>query len=172
MFLFLQDFSITNPKVNVVIRMHPNLVHSNNSEKAVFAQLSKQLSKTITIYPPESDVNSYSLLENSDVVVTSGSTCGVEGLCLGKKVINLAPALYSYLDCVFEPETLSDFNDELLNPFDINHHKAVLQGYQYFYSYSRIGTPFVHYTPHDLFSGVLKLAIHSLPSSHHHIQQP
>ena len=71
--------------------MHPNLVHSNNSEKAVFAQLSKQLSKTITIYPPESDVNSYSLLENSDVVVTSGSTCGVEGLCLGKKVINLAP---------------------------------------------------------------------------------
>ena len=159
LFYFLQDFSIDNPSVNIVIRMHPNLVNANSTEKELFYKLSNRLSDNLTVLAPESEVNSYSLLQNSDMVVTSGATCGAEGLCLGKKVINIAPGLYSYLDSVVEPETLSEFIDELSTPYNVDSNKLSTSGYKYFYSYSKVGHSFIYYSPHDLFSGSLTLAV-------------
>lgn len=157
LFNFLRRFAIENSKVQVVIRMHPNLQTSSEMHKQELEMLYKDLDGLVTVIRPESQINTYSLLQHSDIVVTSGSTCGVEGLCLGKKVVNLAPALYSYLDSVREPETIAEFYSELLSPGANDDQKAVTEGYQYFYSYSSIGCSFKHYKPLDHFNGSLAL---------------
>lgn len=46
-----------------------------------------------------SDIDSYKLMEQADVVVTFGSTTGVEAAYAGKPVIVMGPSAYDELDC-------------------------------------------------------------------------
>ena len=48
---------------------------------------------------PHSPIDSYALMRQADIVVTYGSTTGVEAAFAGKRVIVLGPSAYDQLGC-------------------------------------------------------------------------
>jgi hypothetical protein len=80
-------------KVLVVLRMHPNS-KSVTQRREVLHWLSEL--PYVQILWPEDDVDSYALLSLSKLVITSGSTMGMEALHRGHPVVNLEPVVSAY----------------------------------------------------------------------------
>jgi hypothetical protein len=62
-----------------------------------------------------SDVDSYTLMDQADVVVTFGSTTGVEAAYAGKPVVVLGPSAYDELGCATRARTLSEIRTALVS---------------------------------------------------------
>jgi capsule polysaccharide modification protein KpsS len=77
----------------VIIKDHPNSLKFNLCKN--YTDLAKNYS-FIDYYPPDSNIDSYELLEVSDLIITFGSTLGLEALFKGIKVICLTKLYASY----------------------------------------------------------------------------
>ena len=79
----------------MIVRVHPNLINKHESEKYRWMQHEKFIKKNgfywINADHPDS---SYKLIEESDLVITSGSTIGIESIYLGKPSITIAECYY------------------------------------------------------------------------------
>jgi hypothetical protein len=64
--------------------------------------------KNITLIKSSSDVDSYGLLESSDLVLTYGSTMGLEATYWKIPSISLCCSLYHSLDCVYKPKSIQE----------------------------------------------------------------
>jgi hypothetical protein len=95
---------------DIAVRWHPNLASAGSYEQAEILRVIENTPSVLHI-PPDSGLNSYSLLANSDLAVSTGSTIGVEATFLGKPSILLGTALYSGLNAVYEPESYDEFLD-------------------------------------------------------------
>lgn len=87
----------------LIVRMHPNLtgIYYNYAQDIYNLE---GLYKNVYIVRPESDVDSYALMDLAHRVVTFGSSTGVESTFWGKPVILLAKAFYFYSDVVHIPQ--------------------------------------------------------------------
>ena len=65
---------------------------------------------------PFSEVDSYELMRQVDVVVTYGSTTGVEAAFAGKPVIVMGPCAYDELGCATPVSTPAELEQALRNP--------------------------------------------------------
>ncbi len=138
----------TIPGLLLVIRFHPNFANLSKREKQVWSALLR-LDKVLTI-DEASPVDTYALIEMSDVVVTAGSTVGIESVYWGTPSILLGPAGYSELGAVYKPADMSEL--KMLLESDVlsaDSSKALPYGY-YFTSF---GEPFEFYKPLTSFSG-------------------
>src|SRR5690606_4334584 len=100
---FLADIvGKTMPGYNLVIRMHPNLkdVHFEYVENIKKLHLSYP---NVIVVEPESKVDSYSLMEKADKVISFGSTTGLEASYWGIPVILLGKCFYYYSDVAYVP---------------------------------------------------------------------
>ncbi len=81
---------------NLVIRVHPNVAFKAESEKRVWKNLKKKHSKNknIQLILYDDKIKSYSLLDESKVIVTTGSTIGIEATFYSKPSILLSPSQY------------------------------------------------------------------------------
>lgn len=92
-------------KIRFYLRVHPYLKgRSNNSQMRETIEICAQF-KNIVMIPAESPVHTYSLIDNSDVVITFGSTVGVEACFWNKPSILLGRSFYEFLDCCYKPST-------------------------------------------------------------------
>jgi Capsule polysaccharide biosynthesis protein len=80
----------------IIIRWHPNLVNAGSGELSRMKQVVKSLPHVLHILPNEK-VNSYELVELSNIVITPGSTIGLEAALMGKRVITVGNTTYSNL---------------------------------------------------------------------------
>ena len=62
-----------------------------------------------------SPIDSYELMRQADIVVTYGSTTGVEAAFAGKPVIVLGPSAYDQLGCAVLPHTPAELSEALDN---------------------------------------------------------
>lgn len=85
----------------LIVRWHPNLQKCGHSERKIIDQIIKEFTKSATHYEPESDVDSYKLLDMADIVITFGSTIGIEANFYGKPSILLGRSLYEDLDACY-----------------------------------------------------------------------
>jgi hypothetical protein len=92
----------------VVFRWHPALKVAGPSERKSMHEVIKLTSKSIHIKPSD-PISSYKLLNLADVVVTIGSTIGIEASVLNKPSILLGNASYSGLGSVYEPKSYGEF---------------------------------------------------------------
>ncbi len=92
------------------LRIHPNLKGYDNSQVRNLMDLQTKYSN-LEIIPPESLIDSYFLLDNSDVVITFGSTIGIEASFWDKPSIQLGMAFYNNLDSVYIPQTVNQLYD-------------------------------------------------------------
>lgn len=93
-----------DPFYHFFLRVHPNLKGREISQTREIRALIGRFAN-LTIIPPESEVDSYALMEQSAVTVTFGSTIGVEASYWGKPSVLLGRALYEDLDCVYTPHS-------------------------------------------------------------------
>lgn len=101
------------PSTRIVVRLHPN---SNDND--VFEFNSLYDSPQVTIIPPSSPVNSYSIIKQASLVIVYGSTIGVEAAYLGVPVISLAPSFYNAYNFslrALSVKQLITFTSEVLN---------------------------------------------------------
>ena len=63
-----------------------------------------------------SDVDSYTLMDLADVVVTFGSTTGVEAAYAKRPVIVLGPSAYDELECAANPVNANDLRVQISDP--------------------------------------------------------
>lgn len=96
--------------IKFYIRSHPFLSGFDNSQTRFESRLGERF-KNAEIILPESPVSSYALLDACDLIITFGSTVGIEAVYAGKPSISLGRTLYEDLDAVIKPES----HDELIS---------------------------------------------------------
>jgi hypothetical protein len=89
------------------LRVHPNLMHKSSDEQSAWERVGYLVRQSGGIYISCADpINSYSIFDVTSIVVTGGSTIGVEALAAGLPVIvitecvyqDLSPSIYKAFD--------------------------------------------------------------------------
>ncbi|HIE96559.1 MAG TPA: hypothetical protein EYQ63_06020 [Fuerstia sp.] len=88
------------------VRFHPN--QSSIVGDVIGPYQSLQLDN-LQLFYPEDDVDSYQLMEWSDVVVTFASTIAIEACWTGKPVIELGPSYFDHLGISYTPQNTAEF---------------------------------------------------------------
>jgi len=105
----VQDLDLSD-KWSVYVRWHPNLINCGPYERRFIDEVIASTSEAARHYLPEDLVNSYDIVMASDVVLTFGSTIGIEAAYYGKPSILLGRAIYEDLGSCYVPTT----HDELM----------------------------------------------------------
>lgn len=87
-----------------IIRAHPNLKNEYNTQMINLNNVIKN-NKDIIYLSPNSEVSSYELIEACDLIITFGSTIGIETTYLGKPSILMGISLYRGLGGTIEPDS-------------------------------------------------------------------
>lgn len=144
----LIDIVNQNQKLELVIRIHPHLILKDKNEIIAWVALGKN--KNVKIILPNDKTDSYQLIEISDIVVTSGSTVGIEAVYFNTPSVCLGPNLYSQLNAVYIP-TNKDKLEKLLNHKELSVKRE--KAFPYGYYFETFGKEFKYYQPESLFKG-------------------
>lgn len=140
--------------IELMIRLHPWTVQKwvmRNSWAETDRWRAFWGNNVITI-PEDSDIDSYAQLESADLVVTYGSTIGIEAVYWGKPSILMGPAPYAGMGVCIEPKSIADLSQLL------RHAKELAVPPQasclpYGYYHVMHGTPYRFYKPDSMFEG-------------------
>jgi len=91
-------------KVRFYLRVHPILKGIDNSQTQFIKKVLSSL-PNLEVIEPDSPVSTYSLIDNCDIVITFGSTVGIEAVYRGKPSILMGRALYEDLGGVILPKS-------------------------------------------------------------------
>lgn len=130
--------------IQVYYRIHPNMRKAYYKIKNQLEELNS-LYKNLTIIKPNSPINSYDLLKASDIVVTFGSTIGIEANFWRKPVVLLARNIYMNLGGTYNPSTHEEVISLLkkdLKPLNIT--ASLMFGY---YQLTRNGNTYRYFDP-------------------------
>jgi hypothetical protein len=129
------------------IRVHPNLARLANTQTKKLQAIVSQYSN-VTLIDPESEVDTYALVNVVDAVLTFGTTVGIEAVHLGRPSILLGRAFYEDTGVTIRPGShkevisiLKNFkNDRKLADPDL-----LAEGAQKFgYYLATFGEPYFH----------------------------
>ena len=95
---FLADECRKRDGYQLVVRSHPHKRRKPKQDVIEWLEAVEVASPDIHL-DPHSPVDSYALMRQADIVVTYGSTTGVEAAFAGKRVIVLGPSAYDQLGC-------------------------------------------------------------------------
>lgn len=135
------------PRTHIYLRMHPNLKDVHNSD---IDRLHAIQSPNFTLIEPESPVSSYTLMEKADVILSFGSTMGIEAAYWGKTSVLAGPAEYENLGSVYVMKNHSEVLDTLLSippPLDR------LGALQFGYYRQTVGEKFVYWQADGFIDG-------------------
>ncbi|MDB4303586.1 hypothetical protein N9934_02180 [Desulfosarcina sp.] len=104
---------LPDKNIQLYVRMHPNLKGVNNSD--IHDALEIQIDNLVVI-PPDSPVDSYTLLKKADKVLTFGSTMGIEAVFWGIPSILAGVSLYKNLGGTYNPSTHKEVVSLLRQP--------------------------------------------------------
>jgi hypothetical protein len=147
---FINVLKIMNEMVNfqLVLRMHPNM---STAEYELKDWEGLDLPENVIYVGPEEDIDSYELMEHSDLIIVAGSTMGIESIYWGKPCVSLGPSLYSELNAVFIPKEIDDIKWALENieKLPIGRDGAIKYGA----FMNSFGKEYKYYRPDSLSSG-------------------
>lgn len=145
---FLEDSTF-----HFYLRVHPNLRDSQNTQMRELKALHEKKYKNLSIIWPEDPIDTYELVEQSEKVLTFGSTVGVEACFWGKPSILWGRASYETLDCVYKPSSVEEIEELLRDTLPAKPKEAALP---YGLWEMRRGRKFKHYQPTGLTSGTFQ----------------
>lgn len=91
-------------KIKIFLRIHPNLKGLANSQINELNQFEKDY-ENLTLIHAHEEVDSYALMENADIVLTFGSTMGLEAAFAGKPVVFAGRSFAEKLTCFHTPSS-------------------------------------------------------------------
>lgn len=141
-----------NTEFDIYLRIHPNLKnlppHKNSQIRYLFALKGKY--PNFHIINPESTIDSYALIKNSEKIISFGSTVGVEACFMEKPVILIGRAFYENLGCCYRPTTHQEVMELMLKKLEP---KGNCGAIKYGYWEMRRGIPFNYFKPTGVFTG-------------------
>ncbi len=99
---------VENENFHFYLRVHPNLGEVKNIQMDEILQMNF---KNLTIIPPDSPIDTYSLIDVCDKVITFGSSVGIEATFWGKPSILYGKAFYLNLDVAYVPQSFAELCD-------------------------------------------------------------
>lgn len=145
--LDLIDICKNNPNISLYIRLHPHLGQKSNEDLQKWLNLSRF--KHVNIISPFEAIDSHKLAAESALVITSGSTMGIESVFQGTPCIVLGPSFYSELNATYHPESKA----QLIKLMNAKLEAVPTKTYPFGYFYMTFGSSFNFFEPIDLFSG-------------------
>jgi len=133
----LADFFSTQLNVQFIVRMHPNLKYKDKKEIRKWSLFLTSLSgkyPNLTVIHHDQNINSYSLILESDLILTAGSLIAVESAFLRKPNVILGSSLHSEVGTSYVCDSIQSFqaNLEILlenNETEINYTRAINFGF-------------------------------------------
>lgn len=110
--------AVKNPRVNWVIKLHPDLVWKLNQagytgplrDSAVIEHaIGSEIPEHITIVKPDTDISTYSFFSITDYCLTVRGTIGIEMACYRVPVITAGSGRYSALGFTTDPKTKQEY---------------------------------------------------------------
>lgn len=149
---FLINYFSVQKNKELVIRVHPHKEKKSNELKKFWNNLQGD---NISVIHSSSLIDSYQLIEESDIILSFGSTIGIEATYWGKPSILLGSSSYMYLECIYNPKNENELN-KLLNidyllPFSRE------STFKYGYYMMTYGKDFKYYKPKNFFEGDLDI---------------
>ena len=131
------------------LRIHPNLTEAKRKKALQIKQineLKKKNYKNFTIIEPDAKIDSYSMIDIADKVITFISTMGVESTFWGKPSILAGQAYCDRLGCVYQVKSY----DELFEMIDKKDLQPIEQSktYPYGYGMAMFGEEYKTYIPY------------------------
>ncbi len=133
-----------NDHIKVYVRIHPNLAEVDNLQ---VRELSALKFPHLTLIPAADPVDSYALMSAASVVLTFGSSIGIESTYWGKPSILYGHSFYEGLDAVYHPKSFRELMNLLLSEELAPKSKEKTLPYAYFVN--NFGSPFRHVTIHS-----------------------
>ena len=118
--LYLVDYFKERKDSQLIIRMHPNLSGLKRDYLTPLYELEDKHSNILLIRP-EADIDTYGLMDVANVIISFGSTAGVEASYWGKPVVLLGKCFYFDSDIAHVPNSKADIPQLLeseLEPMD------------------------------------------------------
>jgi hypothetical protein len=116
--LKLQAIFDTQDKIELIVRLHPNLV--NKSEEQKFGWQAIRDTRSTKVIAAEDQASSYDLLDNSIGSITFGSTLGLESAFALKPSLLIADSGYDLLGVVDKAKNWKDVSDWILGGYKID----------------------------------------------------
>ena len=139
----LNEYFLEKSALKLVVRAHPNLLTRSKNEQKRWLDIFNSLSSIVI--PPESDLDTYQLITDSESVITFGSTAGIEASLLKRPSLLLGPALHQDLGATISIQSeheltriLTDLKNKTL---DIS--SVVRQAHKYAFFYAQGGEKFI-----------------------------
>ena len=125
--------------IRLIVRWHPNLrnVGKRSGESKKISSIVEKYSSRAMFVSPDSNVDSYTLMDAAEKVVTFGSTIGIESVYYGKPSILIGRAVYESTGACYTPQShkeVIELINSTLAPRDID--GALKYGY-YLKSYGQ-----------------------------------
>jgi len=130
------------------VRMHPNLAGVDNGSTRAWAKLADL---GVGIIESTSPISSYSLVDAADVVVSFGSTVGIEATYWGTPSILLGPSFFSSLGATHRPASHDEAVQLVQSVSTVADRVDALKYGNYLLSQ---GEPFEHYQASDFHDGL------------------
>lgn len=138
----------SNDHLFLALRIHPSMSQKGRGDLEEWLNLPLPVNSTVIL--PEDNLDSYKLMEQSDVVITGGSTMGIEAVYWNKPSICLGPSFYSHLNCVHLPNDIGELESLLLSS-ELGSEK--IKALPYGFYMSTFGIRYKYYKPDTLFEG-------------------
>ena len=88
-------------QVVVTVRLHPNMAGADEKEREELLTLAND--NSVRVVDAAASIDSYSLMREADIVMTFGSTTGIEAAFLGKPVVSIGGSLYMAFNATLSP---------------------------------------------------------------------
>lgn len=137
-----------NNEFQLVIRLHPNLKDMSKVDQDFWLNL--KIPDNVMMVSYDSAFDSYAILDAADIIITVGSTMGIESVYWGKPSICLGPSEYESLGAVYLPRNEEELNQLLLSDNLVADPEKT---YPFGFYYSTFGIPYKYYKPFNLSQG-------------------
>lgn len=132
-----------------IIRNHPNISTKHKEDKNFWDNLKGD---NLLLFDSKSKINSFKLIDYSDILITFSSTIGIESTYWNKPSILLGLSYYRFLDCTYNPKSVDEF-EELMNQRLVPKNKELCYPFGFFYN--SFGINYKYYKPISFFDGEL-----------------
>ena len=104
-----------DPDIYFIVRSHPHKRHKPKNDVKEWMAAVEKANPDLHL-DHHSTVDSYELMQSADLVITYGSTTGVEAAFAHKPVLVLGPSAYNYLGCAIQPSNEAQLRYAIKNP--------------------------------------------------------
>jgi len=135
----------------LIVRVHPNVSNKCTSEKRSWDNMNLGFKNT-NVIKSSSKVSSYTLMEESKLIVTYGSTIGIESVFWGKPSITMFDSYYDEIGAtIYHAKTIREVMCYIKSCDMLEVDKE--SSFPFAYYKAEFGTHYQMYEPHDEYDG-------------------